>query len=891
MTGGDGVRRLGALLTLIHGTSTDDVRLITKRSVTRLLAERGCSERNCVRVTAVPWEHTERYGVLRRLGISVGSGRAPGDIGQAVAKSLSSTSEPLTFVVNEAQSADSVSLFALSSAVHRLPDTPLTVIVAGTWSEDDVTFAALRQAHRDSVVGIDSLDDEGVLELAASLGVSLEPWAVRRLRRHTNGSPSAIAELLCDAEPVHWLSPDSRMPATPSARARARHLLSLVDDEVTGIVEACAVIGRWATVELLGTLAQVGDPLPAIDVAREVGLLEIRDSKNRLLVGFPSRMCRAALYETTGLTRRRDLHRVAADAVDDESESFRHRVRASSAPHEALATDLDQFAKRCANLGSWQLAGDALVSSSRLSVDAPQAERRLLQAADAFVGSGDLASMAGLSPELNEAPASPERDGVLGYQELILGHRAEADHRLRNAWNRCTVREPQTAAKICHRLALHALADWECDEVIHWSGQASELVNTAVPAALEALTLRGLGLAGAGRIDEALLAYAQVTNQVKVGAQAQRATMGQGWLHFALDDLLRAARELESAAPLSPWRGSSRISLWANGWLARAQLYLGDWNAAMAAVQRAMAILEETGQELLAPLIHWTGAEIAALRGQTALADQHVAAASVFRTEYRTMLVASVMARASVALCRADYPGVLRAFEPLLTGRSMSALDEPGFWPWHDTYAIALVAIGQVAEADEFLVPYEARAAASQHRSTMARLMSVRARVQAAQGEIEVAKETFTRAITLVSSMPMPYLQARIHYAFGQTLRRAGKRREADRELNRAREGYVTLGASAYVVRCDRELKAGSRGKATAGVGGFECELTNQERSVVELVARGMTNKEVASSLFLSVKTVQYHLTRVYARLGIRSRSELAAMYYTSAHEQVLTKN
>ena len=110
-------------------------------------------------------------------------------------------------------------------------------------------------------------------------------------------------------------------------------------------------------------------------------------------------------------------------------------------------------------------------------------------------------------------------------------------------------------------------------------------------------------------------------------------------------------------------------------------------------------------------------------------------------------------------------------------------------------------------------------------------------------------------------------------------MRRAGKRRDADEVLHAARDLYDSLGATTYVERCDRELRAGGvhAGRAVPDERGPET-LTPQEELVTELVARGMTNRAVAADLFISTKTVQYHLTRIYSKLGIRSRGELAAL-------------
>ncbi len=124
--------------------------------------------------------------------------------------------------------------------------------------------------------------------------------------------------------------------------------------------------------------------------------------------------------------------------------------------------------------------------------------------------------------------------------------------------------------------------------------------------------------------------------------------------------------------------------------------------------------------------------------------------------------------------------------------------------------------------------------------------------------------------------MPLRYDTARVNFPFGQTLRRAGKRRQADAVISTAREIYLSLGAHTYVARCDRELKAGGLHQ-TRGSRDDE-GLTPQEEAVATLVAQGLSNREVAAELYVSPKTVQYHLTRIYAKLGVRSGSELAAL-------------
>jgi DNA-binding CsgD family transcriptional regulator len=380
-----------------------------------------------------------------------------------------------------------------------------------------------------------------------------------------------------------------------------------------------------------------------------------------------------------------------------------------------------------------------------------------------------------------------------------------------------------------------------------------------------------------GRPDEALAAYDSAAAKLSGGAQSQRFQMGGGWVDLALDAPEAARRRLEAAVPTGYRMGSTRISLWAQGWLARTQFALGAWPDALETVQRAVVRLDEVRIEFVRPLLHWTGAQIHALRGNWEAADHHVGEAAADLHHYEVMLVPSCLARAQVAEARGEYDRVLEALAPVVQLPMRQSVDEPGFWPWPDVYANALVLTGRLDDADAFLTPYEEIAALRGRRSAQARLGLARGRLTAARGDIDTARKEFEQALAHLEHLPLPYDRARVCFAYGQSLRRAGKRREADTVLKNARDAYATLGARAYVERCDRELQAGGLHSARLAPG--MARLTPQEGAVARLVAAGATNQQAALELFISVKTVQYHLTHVYSKLGIRSRTELAACF------------
>jgi ATP/maltotriose-dependent transcriptional regulator MalT len=354
--------------------------------------------------------------------------------------------------------------------------------------------------------------------------------------------------------------------------------------------------------------------------------------------------------------------------------------------------------------------------------------------------------------------------------------------------------------------------------------------------------------------------------------------MAYGWLRLVTDDVVGARTVLGHSAATALRAGSVRIAVWAYVWLAHAGFAVGAWDEAAADAERAVSLLEETGHEWLRPLARCAAVMVPAARGEWTTADEHASAASARPGDYELMTVAAALASAHVGAARGDYPAVLRAVEPILLITPRQGVDEPGFWPWQDLYGDALVTAGRLDEADEFLRPHEELAESRHRGSTVARLARVRGRLAAAQGDITAADRAFQRGLTEIERLPMPFERALLELAYGQVLRRAGQRRAAAHQLQAARDRLAALNARPYLERCDRELAAS--GLSPAKRSDFDpSRLTAQESAVARLVAAGMGNRQVATELFVSIKTVQFHLTHIYAKLGISSRGELAAQF------------
>lgn len=850
---------------------------VGKTAVLRELAARldAAEPRPRVRqVSAVPWETSRPWEIAHQCfpEIDVADGRTlPERIAGSNGPSVTAV------LIDDAQDADADSLRVLASTVRRHRDSKIAVVCirrvlpAGSIESHDILDRAA-----DTRFVVEPLGSHNVAELAALRGVILSPSSAAHLTAHTGGRPKQVSALLSELPGHMWTGVRPELPAPEYVQASVRAALSKSSSDTVRLVQAVAVLDGARPVSTVREVAEIDDPSAALDLAEALGLVLVRRRSGITLLECPDGMIRAAVLATMSRTCIADVHRAAASAEADPADRLAHRAEAALLPEPHMAGELESLAAERARTGEWATAARLFMLSSRASGDAGLREDRLVRGVDALIGAGDVRGASDYIAEIESLHETPSRNAVLGYLAILRGRPQEADARLTRAWQLVrTRRDRDVAAVICHRQVLHNLARCDGGALVYWADRAVELVGSDHPTAVEAQAIRGLGLAGTGRVAEALASYEDLWGQAGTGAVGQRVQMGAGWLHLATDSVELARSELEAAAPTDFLGGSTRIALWANAWLARTYFVTGEWDAALRIVGRASDLADSSGAALIVPLLQWTAMQIHALRG-----DWDAAAASSRRGEsgardYEIMRVPTALGRAAISEARADYAGVLRALSPLTQQWAHADVSEPGFWAWPDVYANALIVEGRLDEADAFLTPHEARVAERGHRSAHARLACARGRWHGATGDMDSARASFEDALDSLMPLPLVYDRARVNYAYGQTLRRAGKRREADVVVTAARDDYLSLGATTYVRRCDRELKAG-------GVHAILKDrphnaLTPQEDAVSTLVATGLTNREVAAELFLSVKTVQFHLTRVYAKLGVRSRSELAA--------------
>ena len=345
---------------------------------------------------------------------------------------------------------------------------------------------------------------------------------------------------------------------------------------------------------------------------------------------------------------------------------------------------------------------------------------------------------------------------------------------------------------------------------------------------------------------------------------------GRGLLRLWCHDLAGAAEDFEASLEMGR-HGPFVARETARFYLAEVRYRQGRWDEAVALAQTAASVIDDTEQAWMAAIPHATAARPLAARGSTAAAEH------LRRAEVAAALVGGVSAvlaevgALEVAAARHDHDQVA-AFGDGLAGRP---IDER-IAPWRASYVEALVVKGRVDEATAVAAELGAIPATPLVRADLAR---ARTALSAAAG---LDLDALADEAAELGGAAGPYPTARLELALGRALRRAGQRRASADHLHRARMRFDELGAVPWSEVVARELEmAGLRPRRSAPRAG--AELTPSEQAVARLVSRGLTNREVGEELIVSAKTVEHHLSRIYAKLGVRSRTELAGVYHPGA--------
>ncbi|MGP4042800.1 ATP-binding protein [Streptomyces sp. 2A115] len=800
------------------------------------------------------------------------------------------TQLPVTLVLDDAQWADHLSLQALAFAVRRLRADRVLVLVVVRDADDARLTEGLRRLFTadDAVrVRLDGLGPAELTGLSREMGVrGLTARAAARLHAHTAGNPLHVKALL-EQEGAGLLDaleePAVAPPAPKSFAALVLARLATCSPAADALVCAAAVLGShcapadaWevADADLLDEERRSSDMLTALEEAVHAGLLT--DTPGDPVVRFPHPLVHAAVYHQLGPSRRAALHLRAARTVRDEAHQLRHRALAATGPDPELAAELAALGRAFADDGAWANAAGQLTAAARLSADTAAYEQYTLEAVECALLAGDIPDMGEVAQRIARFTPGGWRSYLLGRLGFFDMERAEA--LLADAWHRCDPEaEPLLGARIAGQFAALHGSMAHGREMAEWADLALRLAPDDTATDLIRY-LRLTGLAMTGRATTALAALGPLPDPAVASPAELEELLGRGSLREKTGDLTGAIRDLRGVFGACHRRAAS-FRVVAASTLASAEYHAGHWDDANVHTGLALSLAADTDQPHIALYCRMLAALVHSARGEFAKAQAHARVAREYgQWGHVNPLLWASLAEAHLGRAQGRPEDVIVALEPLLGLGRGGDFEQLGIVAWADLLADAWSAVGDEKRAAEALAPYEVFAAQSgQHRAL---LQAARARgtLEAARGEPAAAERAFQLGLRHAKHVEAPFDRALLHLAYGGFLRRAGRRTRAGEQLRTARDLLVRLDAPPDLARCDRELAAcglrsAEREPRTRG----SALLTPQELAVARLVVSGLTNRQVARELVISVKTVEYHLGRIFPKLGVDSRTRLAA--------------
>lgn len=825
------------------------------------------------------------YGVLATLHRAIAAAAdAPGLLehvpseridplvaGAELLVALGALDNPLVLAVDDLQWADTRSASALRFALRRLLAERLLVVLITRPNAVDSLGEAWKRLLSDSEcvthVHLDGLTTDGMVELLAATGhAQLERPVAERLSKHTSGSP-LHARALIDELGDSGLRAGGLLPAPRSFAQLTIARVAALDDEAARLTIAGSVLGSRFAIGLAASIGNVGDPVKALDHAMEAGLLDRATDGEAV---FPHPLVRAAVYNDIRPVQLRALHEAAAAATEG-ARSLEHRMAAVVGSDDVLAAELEGRAIEEWVSGKGSAAYDHLMAAARLSSDVPTRERRVLVAVVALFSSGDYGRAFAMRETVLECSESAHRSYVLGV--IDHGPAAEAHFSTAVAGADDSDVPMLGTAAIGGRAMVH-LRQGRPEPAL-------EDANTVMAAP-------GVPAWGAG-----LMRWAQVVSLANLGrtaeawevlerqqqVQPQRVELDElcarGLLEIFDDDFPAAMRDLTALAQRARAGETCRLFELGLSLLAIVQYRLGEWDGSAMNSELAATLYGDAHRIAAA---HSVAAFVHAGRGRFDLAEDDVRAAEeaqrAIPTAANSYYVAT--ARAVLAQARGHSDHLREATAPLLDGRIPTAVDGQDPWGWHVLAIEGLVGTGDLGQARKELDALAELVRTRRWCSPTTDVARLEGELAERSGDPDAALAAYRAgAHTDSERQPLPLPAARLALAHGSLLRRNGARRAAIEQLRSAHAGLTALGALPFLATCEAELSAcGLPGTAADPSG--RLGLTPTEQTVAHLVAQGLTNREAATRLYVSPKTVDYHLGNIYAKLGISSRRDLA---------------
>jgi DNA-binding CsgD family transcriptional regulator len=773
---------------------------------------------------------------------------------------------PLLVLVDDAHWLDRGTADALTFALTRLGADRIAALVAMRPGEG-------RAFERRDLpeLELEGLDEESSAALLASAKQVVSGELEREIIAVARGNPLALLEL-----PTRiYTLPEDGEPMRVGKRLE-RAFAARAEELPNGTRDALLVAAVTSTPNLeivCAALARL-DLTPAeLEPAESTGLVSFVEGS----LEFRHPLVRSALYHAAGGPERRRAHAAVAAALGEDERAAWHLAAAAVGADEAVANALERAAETARRRSGFAAAAAAYERAARLSERKQDRVRRLGAGADAaWLAGRTRRALALIEEALAHADDAPRRGALLqtrGTIQHFVGD-VRAQWTLEEA---ATLLAESDRRNACLSLTVavgSALTAGEIDRAVALGERAYAIADPREPDQhLFALLPRGAALLMAGRPEDGLPFLEQAAAAFRNGgllADDPRhlpwAALAAFWLGDAELMAAKAARAVEWArehAAVATLPFAARL-------LARAQLIIGQWRAAHASLTESLEAARISGQAMHEAETLSALAWLAAARGRTEecrrLVDQGREIAERCGLRWQNgLLAAEIMLELGLGFDNGSQ-GVTR-YRQSLAERPLR--DTPSNSTAPDAIE-ALIRLDETTLAEELLGPFADEA----DRLGQPFPRAVALRCRALLADETMYEPLLQRSLDLHALDQNVFAAARTQLVFGERLRRSSRRIDAREQLHAALAVFERLEARPWAERARAELRAsGERLRRSDPTN--DDQLTPQELQIAMLVADGKTNREVGAQLFLSPKTIEWHLGHVYGKLGIRSRTEL----------------
>ncbi|RDH79009.1 helix-turn-helix transcriptional regulator [Mycolicibacterium moriokaense] len=838
-------------------------------------------------------EHLDALPAPQREALDVAFGRGSGQtpdrflVGLAVLSLLAAAADdrPLLLLIDDVQWLDQVTVQTLAFVARRLLAEPIAMVFAVR--DRPAVLAGLPVLE---LTGISDDDARGLLESVMVAGI--DPRVRDRIIAETRGIPLAILEVPRSASAAElsggfWIS--GKRSSSAAIEDDFVRRIQALPEPTQRLVQLAAAEPVGDAGLFLRAARHLGIPVEQLAPAEAAGIIEY-GSRMR----FHHPLMRSAAYRAADLTQRRVVHRALAEASDPDTDPDRrawHAANAASGPDDAIAAELEASAGRAQSRGGIAAAASFLERAVALTSDparrsaravaAAQAKRDAAAPADAY----DLLAVAelGTLTELQRAQVARLRaqmefvrsragdEGALDLSQIAqqLLDAARRLEGLDDYSSRESYLEAIAALMYAGRLGRPgALADAAA------AARAAVGGATELPRPVDYL-LQGLAerltagpAAGAGPLRRALeLMCEQARNDdgsvrrwlVPAFPILQESCAHELWDEEIVDQLSSAIVRIARAT--GALAGLPRALVYRAG----VHLLAGEFSTATTLIEEANsinAVTEHGGPARYHSLL------LAAWRGDAAEATAVIEAAAAQGSDRGEGRMLGVTGYVSAVL----YNGLGRYDEAFACARQACRYEDLGFFSWCLFELVeAATRTGDTETGAQAARQLEERAGASGTDWGLGALAHAQALLAS---DDDVAERLFTEAIERLQRTRVVVHLARTRLSYGEWLRRDNRRVDARSQLNAAHQMFTTMGAKGFAQRARRELMAAGEKVRKEPVKSGD-ELTAQESQIARLAAEGLTNQEIGAQLFISTHTVEWHLRKVFVKLGITSRRAL----------------